>query len=516
MSVSKRFLGFVSLIAGLLVAPVAWACSCSVAGPDQLVASSSILFEGAMVNTRPLNSSDCDDGFCSDEVESVFRVDEAFKGELGASVRLRYVPQDGINCGPVFRIQRTSIVAAYLSADGFYHVSSGCSQGDGTFEDRASVFEALARFQQRLDVYQAAIDAAPGDPGPIIEKARFLAETRNLPEALALLDEVLAADPGNREAVLFAAKLRSQHKQDDLALAALDPYLARSPTDSYALRARAASLVRLGRIDEIDPSWRDFTNLSGARFDFSGRMLDGASFRDAFLPKVSFAGTSLKQSDLSKAQLWNADLDGADLARADLSKAVVSGSLDGVNFEGARLDGAALGFKGTIASLKGANLNNAQLRSLGLRAMLNDYRSEALRVGSLEKVNAVGVNAERAAFIALKIAGADFSDADLRNAKFQFSSLRGVLFRGANLEGAAFCEADLSGGNLENANLRKVSFVSTRLDEVRLDGAVFDRWTAWPVGFDPIEAGARMDGDPGKEGINRATSPSTSAGWPCA
>jgi uncharacterized protein YjbI with pentapeptide repeats len=516
MMIGKYFLALISSMAGLLAAPAAWACSCSVADPDRLLDHSSILFEGAMVDTRRLSASDCDSGFCTHQVESIFRVDQAFKGELGGMIPLRYVPQDGVNCGPVFRMHETSIIAASLGADGFYHVSSMCGQGSGTFGDRTSVFEALARFRQRLDVYQAAIDAAPGDPNPIINKARFLAETRNLPEALALLSDVLVALPGNREAVLFTARLRSQLRQDELALAVLTPYLAQNPTDPHALRARAASLIRLGRYDEIGQSWRDFTNLYGAKLDLSGRALDGASFREATLMTVSLAEATLTRSDFSKAQLWSAKLDGANLTGADLTQALVSGSLDGVNLENARLDRAALSFKGRIASLKGANLNGAQFRSPGLGAMLKNYRSERMRVGSLENATAVGVSAQGANFITLKMAGADFSDADLRNARFQFSSLHGVLLRNANLEGASFCETDLTGSHLEDANLRKVSFVSTKLDDVNLEGAVFDRWTAWPAGFDPIRAGARMDGDPGKEPIGRAASPSTTAGWPCS
>jgi uncharacterized protein YjbI with pentapeptide repeats len=516
MTIGKHVLALISSIAGLLAAPAALACSCSVADPDRLLDHSSILFEGAMVDTRRLSAADCDSRFCAHQVESIFRVDEAFKGELGGTVLLRYVPQDGVNCGPAFRVPKTSIVAATLGADGFYHVSTFCSQGSSTFRDRASVVEALARFRQRLDVYQAAIDAAPGDPNPIINKARFLAETRNLPEALALLNDVLAAHPGNREAVLFLARLRSQLRQDELALAVLAPYLAQNPTDPYALRARAASLIRLGRTDEIERNWRDFTNLHAAKLDLSGRTLDGASFREATLSAVSLAETTLTRSDLSKARLWNANLDNSNLAGADLTQALVSGSLDGINLENATLDRAALSFKGRIGSLKGANLNSAQFRSPGLNAMLKNYRSERLRVGSLEDASAVGVSAQSANFIALKMARADFSDADLRNARFHFSSLHGALFRNANLEGASFCEVDLTGSHLEGANLRKASFVSTQLDEANLAGAVFDRWTAWPPGFDPIKAGAHMDGDPGKEPIGRAAAPSPTAGWPCS
>src|SRR5262249_25703568 len=162
---------------------------------------------------------------------------------------------------------------------------------------------------------------------------------------------------------------------------------------------RAASLVRLGRVDEIKPGWRDFTKLSGAKLDLSGRVLDGASFREATLRSVSFAGASLRRSNFSDAQLWNAVLDGADLGGAELTHVLVQGSLDGVGLESAKLSNGSFSFKGRIGSLEGADISGASFRSDGVGSALADFRSERLRVGSLEKVNAVGVNAQGVRFI---------------------------------------------------------------------------------------------------------------------
>jgi uncharacterized protein YjbI with pentapeptide repeats len=51
----------------------------------------------------------------------------------------------------------------------------------------------------------------------------------------------------------------------------------------------------------------------------------------------------------------------------------------------------------------------------------------------------------------------------------------------------------LTGADLKKANLHKASLKSSKLDGARLEGAVFDQWTTWPDGFDPIKAGARME-----------------------
>jgi uncharacterized protein YjbI with pentapeptide repeats len=278
---------------------------------------------------------------------------------------------------------------------------------------------------------------------------------------------------------------------------------------------RAANLVRLGRMDEIDPNWRDFTSLSASKLDLSGRNLDRALFRTAYLPRADLAGASLRHADFSAAQLWDVSLDGADLTGADLTKALVSGSLQDVTLENAILEKANFSFSGKIASLKGANLKGTSFRSPGLQARVADYRSENLRVGSLENIDVSGVAAQRASFVALRMAGANFSSTDLEQARFQFLNLDRASFRGANLQGASFCEADLSDADFANADLRRASFLSVKLDGVRLDGAVFDSETAWPEDFDPLEAGAHMDGDPAKQGIKRSTAPSGQYNWPC-
>jgi pentapeptide repeat protein len=68
------------------------------------------------------------------------------------------------------------------------------------------------------------------------------------------------------------------------------------------------------------------------------------------------------------------------------------------------------------------------------------------------------------------LGGVDLEGADLSEA-----NLKGANMEGADLKGAILCEADLS-----RANLR----------EAKLSGVRYTSGTKWPVGFDPVQAGA--------------------------
>ncbi len=71
--------------------------------------------------------------------------------------------------------------------------------------------------------------------------------------------------------------------------------------------------------------------------------------------------------------------------------------------------------------------------------------------------------------------GADLREANLRGADLTDADLRGADLRGANLCRANLACADLRGADLRHAHLR----------DLQLDGAVYDRRTRWPEGFDP-------------------------------
>jgi hypothetical protein len=69
--------------------------------------------------------------------------------------------------------------------------------------------------------------------------------------------------------------------------------------------------------------------------------------------------------------------------------------------------------------------------------------------------------------------------------------------RRISLEGADLYDLDLGATDLRNANIRAArlrgcNFSEARLTGADLRGAIFDRFTRWPAGFDPQAHGARL------------------------
>jgi Pentapeptide repeats (8 copies) len=87
----------------------------------------------------------------------------------------------------------------------------------------------------------------------------------------------------------------------------------------------------------------------------------------------------------------------------------------------------------------------------------------------------IGAHLQHATFVEADLRGALLNEADLRKASFQDADLRGAFLPDANLS-----EADLGGADLTRAYLKGTI----------LRGALCDRLTRWPPGFDPRAAGA--------------------------
>ena len=162
--------------------------------------------------------------------------------------------------------------------------------------------------------------------------------------------------------------------------------------------------------------------------------------------------------------------------------------------------------------LQGANLRGADLSYTDLAG--SDLHGAKFYRASLEPASLEGAN----------LATTNLSDADLR-----MTNLRGANLAGANLSYANLYGSDLRGANLQSADLRGVNldrarlFAATTPDEaasitnfperpsvaasndmltlaieanshdpelsVQLEGALFDRHTQFPAGFDPLAAG---------------------------
>ncbi len=73
------------------------------------------------------------------------------------------------------------------------------------------------------------------------------------------------------------------------------------------------------------------------------------------------------------------------------------------------------------------------------------------------------------------------------------ADLFGAGLEGADLSGADLNEANLKRAGLEGANLSGADLVGAKLRWTNLTGAICDRNTVWPPGFDPTAAGVIID-----------------------
>lgn len=195
---------------------------------------------------------------------------------------------------------------------------------------------------------------------------------------------------------------------------------------------------------------------------FEGRVLDGVSFRGAWLPTDSFRNAALVGADLSRAKghvdISGADLEGADLSFVDLHdwKFDERTNLDGVKLRGARINLQAMVDHpdGGLVVLDGA--------ILGSGALLDGVDPSARQIV--------------------------FLDVDRRRSKYPDYHLRNSDLRGFDLSGGRFGDLDLSGADLSAATLFKADFSGATLNGANLAGACYDDKTQWPAGFDRAAA----------------------------
>ncbi|MBN2613791.1 MAG: pentapeptide repeat-containing protein [Bacteroidales bacterium] len=158
-----------------------------------------------------------------------------------------------------------------------------------------------------------------------------------------------------------------------------------------------------------------------------------------------------------------------------------------------------------VPDLRSVVLPEANLTSADLRFALLDNAnlSEAtLDWANLESASMRYTILKEASLNGAKLAGADLTGADLKEVNLSRQNLRGVFFNYANLKEADLSlsdlrdcdfsnanlrEADLTKADLRGANLKFADLSEAKLAGVKFEGAVADRYTLFPQGFDPIK-----------------------------
>ena len=193
-----------------------------------------------------------------------------------------------------------------------------------------------------------------------------------------------------------------------------------------------------------------FSRADLRKVDFTGAMLNGASFVEAKLEKAKFdCGSKGDGQDRLRRKLdrrWPDDgctwLIEASFEKANLSDASLEDALlIGANFYEAKLQGARL----SRANLQGAWLHSARLEGATLVGA-------DMRAASLGESNMTGALAEEADF-----RGADLNNAILFGVSLGSSNLTAASLRSAMLNGAWLGKAVLDMASLEGARIWRVS-----------------------------------------------------------
>jgi uncharacterized protein YjbI with pentapeptide repeats len=236
----------------------------------------------------------------------------------------------------------------------------------------------------------------------------------------------------------------------------------RTATEARDRQLRDADVRRERQLRESDSRRQEAAEREGLQLALTlqtslrGIALRGREMAGFFLARKDFTG-----ADLREANLTGADLRGARLRRTNLSGA----NLDSATLSGADFRSAIFGHDsppGPPTSMQRADLVDAVLRSNDVSGV--DFTGAVLARADLRRVSTFG--SPRTSFRRSSLMGADFRGATLAGADLQ----------GATLGGARFC--DVSG-----------------LKKTRLEGAVYDAGTRWPVGFNPKAHGAQQVGE---------------------
>jgi Pentapeptide repeats (8 copies) len=103
-------------------------------------------------------------------------------------------------------------------------------------------------------------------------------------------------------------------------------------------------------------------------------------------------------------------------------------------------------------------------------------------------------------FSGVQLSGVNLVWVELTGVNFQGADLSHTNLSGANLSESNFSGetnltfADLSRADLRNSNLKGTRLEGANLEGVQLEGAAYDETTRFPLGFDPLRAGAIASG----------------------
>ncbi|OQW52125.1 MAG: hypothetical protein A4S09_08935 [Proteobacteria bacterium SG_bin7] len=258
------------------------------------------------------------------------------------------------------------------------------------------------------------------------------------------------------------------------------------------------------------------TSSIAASKDLGFRFKDGKCLNDqqqiglnpGFFGQCSdLRGVVLGRFNLDEIDFSGSDFTGADLQKSSLKKSTLekvnfeSANLAGVNFDGAKIKNSNFtktNLKNSVLSdvaPEGCNFTKADFSGLDL-TYFSPNKSNFLEA-KLIKVDASGVdfsktNLKQADFTAAKLSNANFTEAQGEQGTFKDATLTNANFTKANFSKSIFKKAELqnvqaAGADLTKSDLRFSNLSNIKIEESKIQAAVFNRKTILPISREKAE-----------------------------
>ncbi len=221
--------------------------------------------------------------------------------------------------------------------------------------------------------------------------------------------------------------------------------LSSSPTITYAI------------FKHVNLKEYDFVNLDLTGVDFTHAYLKGANFNSTTFQDAIFDYANLSEIELTNSPIYEAK----SFIHTVFDKVNLTHFADHDLFEGKDMSYAS--FKGT--QLGGGTLRLAKLENA-------DFSGNDL--SGTNHHNFSDTNLRYAKFVGANLTGMNFEGASLDYADFTNATFSAVNLNGATLNQAIFKGAQLAGQNFNGADLKGTNFTETSFQGAQLQGAVFD------------------------------------------
>lgn len=202
--------------------------------------------------------------------------------------------------------------------------------------------------------------------------------------------------------------------------------------------------------------------------NFSNQQLAGANFSGAKLNGAVFDGANLTGADFSLASLGQSTESGR-------TASFTSATLDQACFKGAELGAVNLQFSSlTCTVFDGTNLSSARFGPV-IKAASPDgscrtsFRNATMSCEFIPQWRDLAMESAQIQLCSGKLAGHDFSNAQMSRVIFSGLDLSDTTWRSADLKGAFFINATLDDAILSGANLRQAQLSQASAKRATID-----------------------------------------------